>query len=367
MRKNLSRALCAVLVLTMLVGGAYALAPGDSLISLSYLTEVFFPKAVEAGTKEADSLLQQTGDAAKEKLDEAQKELLGQAAGEEGLYSPQLAPRDWSDGDVLTLPTGSGFLMQEGVASLTHSGAVVDVTEGKEMASGSRLAAGHRYLVGENTNAEITILSGAVRLGVQGGYALEPGEGEATPFYDVCQTDWYYAPVGYVYSNGLFSGMDEHTFAPAAVMDRAMLMTVLYRMAGAPEDELKAANVSFDDVSDSAWYSSFVKWGAAQGITAGTSPTTFSPANQITREQLVVLLYSFGTNYLGEELTLRADLSGYEDLEKSSTWARDALSWAVAQGVISSSSSDRLTLSPQKGANRAEVATMLRAFAEKIL
>jgi hypothetical protein len=146
-----------------------------------------------------------------------------------------------------------------------------------------------------------------------------------------------------------------------------MLMTVLYRLAGTPEGELAAANISFADVPNTAWYASYVRWGAAQGITAGTGANTFSPEKQITREQLVVLLYSFASNYLGLELETGADLSNYQDLSAASTWAYDALSWAVGQGIISSSSTTQLTLSPQKNANRAEVATMLRAFAEKVL
>lgn len=150
-------------------------------------------------------------------------------------------------------------------------------------------------------------------------------------------------------------------------MNRAMLMTVLYQMAGAPEAELNAADAAFSDVPDSAWYASYVRWGASQGITAGTGPNTFGPGLQVTREQVVVLLYSFGSDYLGLDLSRRADLSGYQDLEQSNVWARDALSWAVADGIISSSSTDALTISPQRSANRAEVAAMLRGFAEKFL
>ena len=82
---------------------------------------------------------------------------------------------------------------------------------------------------------------------------------------------------------------------------------------------------------------------------------------------MAALLYSFTTSYLGLEAAEGADLSGYQDLGQASDWAHNALSWAVAEGIISSSSADSLTLSPQKSANRAEVATMLRAFAEKII
>lgn len=367
MKKSAARLLCTACALLLMACGAYALSSGDSLVTLSYLKEVFLPEAVQKGEDAANAQLQQTYDDAKDTLDSLQKDYLAQAAGEEagGSYSAVLQARDWSDGDELALPTGSGLLMLEGTAMVIHNGAFIDVTAGSEVSSGTRLTANHRYLVGEDTLARIAVLSGAAQMGVQGAYEDADTGVETTPFYDVCRTDWFYAPANFVYGKGLFSGVDAHHFGPGTAMDRAMLMTVLYQMAGAPADEMAAAKVSFSDVSASAWYAPYVKWGAAQGITAGIGPTTFGPERPVTREQIVVLLYSFATGYLGLTLEERADLSGYQDLGQASSWARDALSWAVAGGIISSTSSDALTLSPQNSASRAEVAAMLRAFSEK--
>jgi hypothetical protein len=368
MKRKMLQLSCAVGVLALLACGAAALSAGDSLVTLSYLKNTFLPNAVQQGETAANAKLQETYDSAKATLDQLQKEYTGTDTGAtEALYNNAFQGGNWSDGDVLTLPTGSGVMLLNGSATVTHNGAFIDVTAGSEVVSGGQLTANHRYLVGEDTTAKVTVLSGAAQLAVQAGYTVTTSGKTATPFYDVCATDWYYTPVGYVYQNQLFSGMDEHHFSPSAAMNRAMLMTVLYRMAGAPSDQLQAANVSFDDVAASAWYAPYVKWGAAQGITAGTSAVTFSPEQQVTRQQVVVLLYSFATNYLGLEQTKRADLSGYQDLGQASDWARDALSWAVAEGIVSSSSTDALTLSPLKQANRAEVAVMLRAFSEKIL
>ena len=365
MKKSAVRLICLTGVLVVLACGAYALASGDSLVSLRYLQETFLPQATEQGTQAAEQKLQETYDAAKEQLDQLQSGYLGGEAG--GSYSSALQPRAWSDGDMVEIGTGAGLLMLEGAITVTHSGALVDVTDGTEVASGSRLTAGHRYLAGEDTTVQAQVISGAASMGVQGAYVYTAGEGESTPFYDVCQTDWFYAPVSYVYENGLFSGISAHSFGPGDPMNRAMLMTVLYQMAGAPADELQAADVSFSDVPDSAWYASYVKWGASQGITAGTGENTFSPEQQITRQQVVTLLYSFTRSYLGLTPGTGADLSGYQDLDQVSSWALEAMSWAVGQGIVSSSSADVLTLSPEQNANRAEVATMLRAFSEKIL
>lgn len=367
MKKTMLRLAVTAGVLVLLACGAYALSSGDSLISLSYLKNTFIPSAVEQGTTAANEKLQQTYDEAKSTLDALQQQYLGQGSGStpSGSYSATLQPRDWKGGDKLELTTGSGLFVFSGTATVTHTGAFIDVTEGSEVSSGSRLTEGHRYLVGEDTSAAVSVSSGAAQMGVQGNYAYTAGTGSPIPFYDVSTQDWFYTQVCYAYENGLFSGVDTVHFGPYEAMDRAMLMTVLYRLAGAPEDELLSADASFSDVSSSAWYAAYVKWGAEQGITAGTGPNTFGPELKVTREQIVVLLHSFVRNYLGQSADARADLSGYQDLSKTSAWARDAFAWAVAEGIVSSTSSSSLTLSPQNSATRAEVAAMLRVFAEK--
>lgn len=369
MRKSLVRGLCAAVVLVCMVCGVCALGSGDSLITLSYLNSWFFSEAAEAGEKAANQMLEGTYDTASGDLKQLQKDALAQLTGEEsgGSYSGTLQARSWAEGDCLELGTGSGILMLNGVAGVSHDGALIDVTLGTEVPSGSRLTVGHRYLVGEDTLVRVVMESGSVELGVQGAYIYEDGGVKATPFYDVSRLDWFHDPVAYVYNNELFSGMDEHHFGPYAAMNRAMLMTVLYKMAGAPKNEMDAAVIRFDDVPDGAWYAPYVRWGAEQGITAGTGNNCFSPEQQVTRQQVVVLLYSFAGNYLGLDLAEGADLSAYQDLDQASGWAHEALAWAVEEGVIGSSTVGSLTLSPQKSANRAEVATMLRAFAEKIL
>ncbi|USF28331.1 hypothetical protein N510_003290 [Firmicutes bacterium ASF500] len=365
--KKYIRPLGAALVLALLAAGAYAVSADDSLISLSYLRDTFFPKAVQTGGQSADQALQGVYESALDELDAIHSAAVNGVGGGsgDGYYSDTLQSRSWSDGQIISLPTGSGFLMLDGAAMVIHSGAVVDTTDGAEMASGSVLRYGHRYLVGEDTTAQVTVFSGQARLGVQGGYALSPGRGQHTPFFDVNQNDWFYAPVNYAYERGLFSGMDENHFDPGGSMNRAMLMSVLHRLAGSPSD---GGALSFADVPDGQWYSQAVRWGAAQGITSGTGEGIFSPFNQVTREQTVVMLYNYTTKYLKRGTGAVANLSDYQDLDRVSDWARPAMAWAVGQGIVSGvNNGGRLTLEPQRGATRAEMATMLQAFSEKIL
>lgn len=350
----------AFILLTM---GAYAAVSGDSLISLRYLQDTFFPKAVQAGEEAGNRLLQETYDNARLQLDGVQSG--GEGGVGAGSSSDTLQRREWSDGQIITLSTGSGFLMLDGTATVVHTGAVIDVTAGVEISSGSGLTQNHRYLVGENTSAAVTVRSGEAAIGVQGGYTLTPGKSQHTPFYDVSQTDWYYAPVGYAYEKGLFSGMDANHFSPNSPMNRAMLMSVLHRLAGSPSP---VSQITFRDVSGTSWYAQAVLWGASRGVASGKGNGLFDPEGQVTREQAVVMMYNYAAQYMGLSTETGADLSRYADLGQLSGWARPAMAWAVEQGIISGvANGSTLTLDPQRNATRAEMATMLRAFCENIL
>ncbi len=366
MRRPLAAA-CAAALLVSMACGVYALTEEDSLVSLSYITDIFIPDTVKQGSQQAEDTLRATYDAAKEDLDDVNGELMEQATGSRGSYSTDLHPREVRNGDILTVETGAGVLMYVGSARVTHDGAFIDVTDGVEVPSGGELVSGHRYLVGEDTLADVVIHSGLARLGVQGSYELDSVGGTDVPFTDLGSDDWYYEAVGYVYNAGLFAGVGEDRFAPHLTMDRAMLMTAFYRLAGSPEREMEQAAASFADVPESAWYYKFVRWAATQEITAGIGDNKFGPNVQLTREQVVTLLYSFATRYMGKTMDGRADVTAYSDYDKSSQWARDALSWAVHYGVLDSSWAGENTLGGHQLADRAEVSAMLAAFGENIL
>ena len=171
----------AVALTAALAGGALALSGGDSLVSLSYLNNTFLPSAQTQLEQTATQPLQ-------EAYDEAVAKLQGED-GQSGLYSDSLNSRTFTQGDVIGLPTGSGFLAISGSAQVSHNGAVVDVTEGREVASGARLTAGHRYLVGENTTAQVKVTSGILYLGIQGSYTFTDSTAAHLPFVDVASWD----------------------------------------------------------------------------------------------------------------------------------------------------------------------------------
>ena len=177
-RKTARLLLTGGILAAVLSGGALALSGGDSLISLRDLNEVFLPKAQTQMEERMNSALQSA-------YDQALAQSQGESGSGDGLYSADLRSRTFRQGDTLTLASGSGVLAMAGTGEVIHSGAFIDVTEGVEIPSGSRLTPGHRYLAGEDTSAVISVRSGAMYLGLQGSYGYEPGGGAPLPFVDV--------------------------------------------------------------------------------------------------------------------------------------------------------------------------------------
>ena len=358
-RSNVRRLLCAVGAAAVLTGGALALESGDGFITLNYLANTFFPSA----KSQLEAVQNQ---AMEEAYAQAAAGIAPGGAGEpDGLSSADFRSRTFAQGDLLTLTTGSGFLMYEGKGELAHDGVVIDVTDGTEVPTGSFLAAGHRYLVGEDTSAAVAVRSGVLYLGLEGHYSHTDAGTGAPPFVDVAEGDWYADAVAYAYTNGLFSGTSEDTFSPELPMNRAMVMTVFYRLAGSPAEELNRAEAEFADVAADSWYAPYVRWGAVQQITAGVGGNRFAPEENVTRQQLLVMLHSFARQYLGLPLSGAASLSGYADGAQVAAWAQEAMSWAVANQLISPAAGGALR--PDDPASRAEVAAILMQFHTRCL
>ena len=178
------------------------------------------------------------------------------------------------------------------------------------------------------------------------------------PFTDVATGAWYFGDVYYAFNNALFSGTSASTFEPELTMTRGMLVTVLWRMEGSP----KAAASSFTDAGGS-WYSSAVDWAAANGLVKGYSDKVFAPNDTITREQMAAVLYRYAS-FKGVDVSAAKDLGGFADSAGVSAYAKDAMSWAVAEGIINGSDGKLL---PAGGATRAQVAAILHRYIENCL
>ena len=176
------------------------------------------------------------------------------------------------------------------------------------------------------------------------------------PFVDVNSGAWYYDAVSFVYNKGIMNGVTSTTFEPNSTITRGMVVTMLWRMAGEPY----VSGGSFSDVASGRYYSTAVAWAAKNGIVDGYSSTVFGVNDPVTREQFATILYRYA-KYMGYSTT-GSSLTGYYDANSVSSWARDAMGWAVKNGIITGSGNSRLN--PAGTASRAEVAQMFMSFYE---
>ena len=180
------------------------------------------------------------------------------------------------------------------------------------------------------------------------------------PFPDVTEGDWFYDAVRCAYETGLMDGVGDSLFAPNSETTRAQLATILYRLEGEPE---VSGTSGFSDVAAGIWYTDAVAWAAENGIVNGTTDTTFAPGEDITREQLVTVLYRYA-EAKGYDVSTRADLSAYPDADQIQSYAAESVAWAVAEGLIQGFEDN--TLRPAGNATRAQIATILMRFCEGV-
>lgn len=186
---------------------------------------------------------------------------------------------------------------------------------------------------------------------VTGTFKAETPAPVALPFSDVKSGNWFYDAVKYAYEQGLMTGTSATTFAPNGTMNRAMIVTVLYRLEKSPA--VTGAS-KFTDVPAGQWYSDAVAWAAANKIVNGYDETTFGPMNAVTREQMAAILFRYEQVKGLENVTLEENLNRFPDQNKSSAYAIPALQWAVGQKIINGNADG--TLDPTGTATRAQVA-----------
>lgn len=177
----------------------------------------------------------------------------------------------------------------------------------------------------------------------------------SNPFTDIVEGSWYYDAVKFVNENGLMNGYGDNRFCPDDNLSRAMLAQILYNKENRPATTSLAP---FSDVASDAWYSDAVAWAAQQGIVTGYGNGLFGPGDNITREQLAVMLW----RYSGEPAATNKELR-FSDADSASDYALDTLRWAVENGIINGYGNG--ILDPKGLATRAQVAQMLMNYLKK--
>lgn len=183
----------------------------------------------------------------------------------------------------------------------------------------------------------------------------------AWSFDDVSQDTWCHDAIVYVYDKGLMKGVDPVTFAPAAALTRAMLVTVIYRLDGLPEP---TGSNPFTDVADGAYYSKAAIWAAEKGLLSWSTDSAFGPHTPATREQFVVALFRYAV-LKGYDVSIGEDTNilSYADAFDISEGMASAFQWACGAGVVEGNGP---RISPLAIATRGQTATMLMRFLQKV-
>lgn len=221
---------------------------------------------------------------------------------------------------------------------------------------------GVQYLRGNVADAKIATYGTASIVYDPANIGTRPSEGETEPsanptldrFTDLPDDHWAMDGITYVLENGLMKGTSNTTFSTDAQMTRAMLVTVLYRMAGEPA---VSGGTGFVDVADGQWYTNAAIWAQDNGIVEAAGDQRFHPGDPITREMLAEVLY----RYTGASEPVTDGISEYPDGGQVSAWAVDGMNWAVEQDLIRGQGDGNLA--PADPVTRAEIATILQRMA----
>lgn len=246
-------------------------------------------------------------------------------------------------------------------ASLTKGSSYNLNINGTKTAASTAATQGTSMMGGGNPpsapNGNFNPPSGTQNNGTMPPYVQQNG---SSAYTDVANSAWYSKAVEYVTSNKIMTGTSDSTFEPSSKTTRAMVATILYRMAGSPATSTTS---EFTDVSSSSWYASAVAWCKANDIYEGMPDGTFRPNETITREQLATVLQRFA-EYSKQTTDSSSKLSSFKDASSVSPWAKDAISWATGNNILTGYSDN--TLQPKNTTTRAELAQILYNYFLKI-
>ena len=229
-------------------------------------------------------------------------------------------------------------------------------------------ASGRTVTVTRNANGTYSFTMPASRVTVSVEFAAiqtEPycrrdGSCPVSAFTDADANAWYHDGVHYVLEKGVMSGMGDGRFAPNGTTTRAQLATILWNMEGRP-----VVNYLMDyaDVNAGDWYAEAVRWATSQGLVSGYGDGSFGPNDELTREQLVTILYRYA-NLKGAAVSPDANIMDYDDVFEVSGWAVEAMRWAVQVKLVEGVGGNKLA--PKDSATRAQIATIIMRYCENI-
>ena len=292
----------------------------------------------------------------------------------DGVYSKSYPSYDDITAKNLFVGANGSSLVPAGLALTWNGGTLESVTEEAVAAVAATAydSGSLRFVYGiaetqftdeTNTPAGARMPTGVLILTVVSGEEAPEGTvGTAkntAVFSDIAGT-WAEADILAAAKKGLVNGMGDGLFQPETALSRAMLAQLLYRVAGEPAAE----GTGFEDVKESNWYYAAASWAEKNGIVSDFAGEAFEGRKDITREEIVAMLYRL-CSAIGADTAARADLSAFADAGEISPWAQEAMSWAVATGLVEGRTGG--LIAPGGTSTRAEAITLLMRFCRTVL
>ncbi|NLL39644.1 MAG: S-layer homology domain-containing protein [Clostridiales bacterium] len=350
----MKKLIALLLIISLLLCAGFALAAGggagDPLVSLSYIRDIFMPSVLVQAENRLDMELKKISNEYRARL-----ETLFDTGSEKFDFSGGFGELTFSKGGFLEMDQFTSFVLTSGSANIViNSGEVIDTTLGRPVDSGTILSPKHRYFAAEGTSALVRMYSES--RGLVDGYYLHEEVGEIPPnlqFIDVPSNHWANEYITFLAENGIVNGVGDSVFAPGSTVTRAAFVTILGRLAGV--DISQYTGIEFSDVEPDSWYGPYISWASQNGIVTGYGNGKFGPGNNITREQMAVLIMRYA-DYADVTLPSINEGEEFADQAQIEAYAVEAVSLAQRAGIITGKPGG--VFDPKGTALRAEISTV---------